>query len=84
MNKHTIYDLKKFTKVGGVYYSLHKIYILPKFIVSFSIEVNETSLASEKFSIIISKFPIETEKSQNKQNFMRLNSPIQRGKSLIK
>jgi len=84
MNKHTIYDLKKFTKVGGVYYSLHKIYILPKFIVSFSIEVNETSLASEKFSIIISKFPIETEKSQNKQKLYAIKFSYSKGKKFNK
>ena len=84
MNRHSIFSLKKLTKVGGNYHSLDKIYIFPKFIVSFSIEVNETLLASDNFSIIIAKLPIETEKSQGKKNFMRLNSTTQRGKILIK
>ena len=55
MNKYSIFELKKFTKIAGDYRSLHKIYIFPKFIVSFSIEVNETLLASDNFSIIYCK-----------------------------
>ena len=65
--KHRIFDLIKLTKARGDYHSLNKIYMFPKFIVSFSIEVNETLLASDNFSIIIAKLPIETEKSQNKK-----------------
>ena len=68
MNKHSIFELKKLTKIVGDYHTLHKINIFPKFIVSFTIEVNETLLALENFSIIITKLPIETEKFQNKQN----------------
>ena len=49
MKKYRIFDLKKLTKDTGDYHSLHKIYMFPKFIVSFSIEVNETFLTSTIF-----------------------------------
>ena len=84
MNKYSIFELKKFTKIAGDYHSLHKIYIFPKFIVSFSIEVNETLLASENFSIIIAKNPIEMEKSQNKQKFYAIKFYYSKGKKFNK
>ena len=58
--------------------------MFPKFIVSFSIEVNETLLASENFSLIIAKLPIETEKSQNKQNLYAIKFYYSKGKKLNK
>ena len=81
MNEHSIFNLKKITKVGGGYYYLSKIYIFPKFIVSFSIEVNETLLASDNFSIIIAKLPIETEKSQGKKKFYAIKFYYSKGKN---
>ena len=84
MYKHSIFDLKKITKFGGGYHSLHKIYMFPKFIVSFSIEVNETLLASDNFSIIIAKNPIEMEKSQNKQKFYAIKFYYSKGKKFNK
>ena len=35
--KHNIFDLKKLAKSGGDHYSLHKIYIFPRFLLSFNI-----------------------------------------------
>ena len=85
MNRHNIFSLKKLTKVGGRdYYFLSRIYMFPKFIVSFSIELNETSLASENFSIILSNLPFETEKSQNKQNLYAIKFYYSKGKKLNK
>ena len=82
MNRYSIFELKKLTKIVGDYHFLHKIYIFPKFIISFSVEVNETLLASENFSIIIAKLPIETEKSQNKQNLYTIKFYYSKGKKL--
>ena len=84
MNQYSIFKLKKLTKIVGDYHYLHKIYMFPKFIVSFSIEVNETLLASENFSLIIAKLPIETEKSQNKQNLYEIKFYYSKGKKLNK
>ena len=53
MKKHSRFYLNKLKESGGDYHSLHKIYIFQKFIISFNIEVDETSLASENFSVII-------------------------------
>ena len=47
MYKHSIFDLKKITKFGGGYHSLHKIYLFPKFIVSFSISSRKPVNQSE-------------------------------------
>ncbi len=80
MNKYSIFEIKKFTKIVGDYHYLHKIYMFPKFIISFSIEINETLLASENFSIIIAKLPIETKKSQNKQNLYAIKFYYSKGK----
>ena len=82
--KHRIFDLIKLTKARGDYHSLHRIYMFPKFIVSFSIEVNETFLTSDNFSIIISKLPIETEKSQNKQKLYAIKFYYSKGKKFNK
>ena len=82
MNNYSKFELKKLTQIAGDYHSLHKIYIFPKFIVSFSIEINETLLASENFSLIIAKLPIETEKSQNKQNLYAIKFYYSKGKKL--
>ena len=84
MNRHNIFSLKKLTKVGGNYHSLDKIYIFPKFIVSFSIEVNETLLASDNFSIIIAKLPVEKEKSKNKQKLYAIKFYYSKGKKFNK
>ena len=84
MSKHSIFDLKKLTKVGGDYHYLHKIYMFPKFIVSFSIEVNETLLASDNFSIIIAKLPVEKEKSKNKQKLYAIKFYYSKGKKFNK
>ena len=82
MNRHSIFSLKKLTKVGGNYHSLDKIYIFPKFIISFNIEVDETSLASENFSVIIGNLPIEKEESENEQNLYSIKFYYSKGKSL--
>ena len=82
MNNYSKFELKKLTQIAGDYHSLHKIYMFPKFIVSFSIEINETLLASENFSLIIAKLPIETEKSQNKQNLYTIKFYYSKGKKL--
>ena len=58
--------------------------MFPKFIVSFSIEVNETLQASDNFSIIIAKFPIEMEKSHNKQNLYAIKFYYSKGKKFNK
>ena len=84
MKKYRIFDLKKLTKARGDYHSLHRIYMFPKFIVSFSIEVNEKFLTSDNFSIIFSKLPIETEKSQNKQKLYAIKFYYSKGEKFNK
>ena len=80
MKKHSIFYLNKLTESGGDYHSLHKIYIFPIFIISFNIEVDETSLASENFSVIIWNLPIEKEESEDEQNLYAIKFYYSKGK----
>ena len=67
MKIHNALDMNKTTNFKGDLLSLYnKIYIFPRFTIYLIIELNETSLTSEKLSMILAKYPIE--RGGNKKN----------------
>ena len=67
MKIHNALDMNKTTNFKGDHLSLYnKIYIFSRFTIYLIIELNETSLTSEKLSMILAKYPIE--RGGNKKN----------------